>query len=82
MCQRCDSTGMVCENHADRPWDGDSGRDDACGCGAGAPCPDCIPPGEWPQVIYPIPAERYLCAIPGFLEHLAERRAVFLKNRH
>ena len=40
-CDNCDRTAWVCENHADRPWDGESGRDDACGCGAGALCPVC-----------------------------------------
>jgi hypothetical protein len=35
---RCDSTGWVCENHSDRPWDGAK----ACGCGgAGMPRPSC-----------------------------------------
>lgn len=41
MCQTCDSTLWVCENHKDRPWNGESDRHDACGCGAGAPCPTC-----------------------------------------
>ena len=41
-CSVCDSIGFVCENHNDRPWrDGGSKRDDACDCGAGAPCPTC-----------------------------------------
>lgn len=40
-CPNCDGTGLVCENHRDRPWDGESNREDACGCGAGAPCPVC-----------------------------------------
>jgi hypothetical protein len=48
-CPRCDDTGWVCENHPDRPWEGER----ACQCGgAGAPCPDCkkakplrLPPG-------------------------------------
>jgi len=37
-CVICDQTGWVCENHADKPWDGVSARSDACGCGAGMPC--------------------------------------------
>jgi len=38
QCPRCDSTGWVCEDHSDRPWDGAK----ACGCGgAGMPCPSC-----------------------------------------
>ena len=37
-CTRCDDNGWVCEDHQDRPWEGER----ACGCGAaGAPCPDC-----------------------------------------
>src|ERR1700730_13077562 len=37
-CSRCDSTGWVCEDHSDRPWDAAK----ACGCGgAGMPCPSC-----------------------------------------
>ena len=40
-CQRCDSTGWVCENHDDRPW---VGSPRACSCvGAGMPCSDCNP---------------------------------------
>lgn len=42
-CQNCDGAEWVCENHRDRPWDGHSDREDACGCGAGAPCPVCRP---------------------------------------
>jgi hypothetical protein len=38
-CPVCDGTGVVCENHPDCPWDGHSDREDACGCGAGMPCP-------------------------------------------
>jgi hypothetical protein len=45
-CRRCDGGGWVCENHPDRPWDGTSSRADACGCGAGDPCPDCQPAGQ------------------------------------
>jgi len=37
----CDNEGWVCENHMTKPWDGTSSRKDACGCGAGAPCPYC-----------------------------------------
>jgi hypothetical protein len=48
-CKNCDSTGWVCENHDDTPWDGHSDREDACGCGAGMPCPVCVPAGEWPK---------------------------------
>jgi len=44
FCTNCDGTGIVCENHANRPWAGDSLREDACGCGAGMPCPRCTRP--------------------------------------
>lgn len=41
-CRVCDGTGWVCENHADRPWDGLSASDESCRCGgAGAPCRVC-----------------------------------------
>jgi len=40
-CLNCGGEGWVCENHADRPWDGTSNRDDACDCGAGMPCGVC-----------------------------------------
>jgi hypothetical protein len=42
-CRNCGGDAWVCENHPDRPWDGTSGSDDACGCGAGAPCAVCSP---------------------------------------
>lgn len=43
-CANCDSTGWVCENHPDKPWDGNSERFDACKCGgAGMPCAICNP---------------------------------------
>lgn len=39
-CTNCDDCFWVCENHDDRPWDGDR----ACECGgAGMPCPKCNP---------------------------------------
>ena len=50
-CPRCDGTGWVCENHHNRPWDGASERADACGCGAGDPCPDCQPAAGQPRVV-------------------------------
>jgi len=40
-CRNCAGGAWVCENHQDRPWDGTSSHADACGCGAGAPCPVC-----------------------------------------
>ena len=49
MCQNCNDTGWVCENHPDRPWETDSENDCQCG-GAGSPC-ECnpraaLPPGS------------------------------------
>lgn len=41
LCQRCDSTGWVCEAHPDRPWGGLSKRADACDCHPGDECPVC-----------------------------------------
>lgn len=40
-CRNCAGGGWVCENHADRPWDGTSSDEMACGCGAGMPCGVC-----------------------------------------
>lgn len=40
-CLVCGGVEWVCENHATRPWDGMSDREDACGCGAGMPCYEC-----------------------------------------
>lgn len=37
-CRVCDDGGWVCENHQGKPWEGTSSREDACHCGAGAPC--------------------------------------------
>lgn len=42
-CRNCAGGAWVCENHQDRPWDGVSTNAEACGCGAGAPCPVCSP---------------------------------------
>ena len=37
-CTLCGDIGWVCENHPERPWEGEH----ACGCGgAGMPCPIC-----------------------------------------
>lgn len=39
-CSVCGDCFWVCENHPDRPWDGEG----ACDCGgAGMPCPKCNP---------------------------------------
>ena len=38
----CGGARWVCEAHPDKPWDGESDREDACHCGgAGMPCPVC-----------------------------------------
>lgn len=34
MCQICNDTGWVCEDHPDKPWD-DEHQDN---CGPGMPC--------------------------------------------
>jgi hypothetical protein len=81
-CKNCDATGWVCENHADRPSNGESSRDDACGCGAGAPCRVCVPEGMAPWELYPIDPASIIFAVDGFAEHMEERRAVLLKGRH
>ncbi|SHH62922.1 hypothetical protein SAMN05443248_5464 [Bradyrhizobium erythrophlei] len=40
-CSRCEDCGWVCENHPERPWEGEH----ACTCGgAGMPCPRCNEP--------------------------------------
>jgi hypothetical protein len=37
-CTCCNDIGWVCENHPDRPWEGER----ACTCGrVGIPCPAC-----------------------------------------
>jgi hypothetical protein len=41
VCDLCDDTGWVCEDHGDRPMKVDSKRADACSFGAGMPCPRC-----------------------------------------
>ena len=48
-CENCDDTGLVCENHPDRPFTLGSSRADACECGAGMPCAVCNEPGEMPD---------------------------------
>lgn len=56
-CDNCNDAGWVCENHRDRPWDATSNRADACGCGSGVPCPECVPKGERPD------SDRYIADI-------------------
>ena len=41
LCNVCDNSGWVCENHPDKPWAGFSERSDACDCGAGMACRVC-----------------------------------------
>lgn len=44
-CWACADTGHVCENHPSRPWEPIAGDSpEACGCGAGMPCPACCDP--------------------------------------
>jgi hypothetical protein len=41
-CLGCLDTGVVCENHPDRPWEGATPPPACCPCGgAGMPCPAC-----------------------------------------
>jgi hypothetical protein len=59
-CERCDSTGWVCENHDHRPWAQGSERADACDCGAGAPCAICNEePGVFPRLL---PGSTVICS--------------------
>lgn len=51
----------------DRPWDGTSTRADACGCGAGAPCPVC-----WPEAACAGYSERERGRIAAWLLGLEE----------
>lgn len=48
-CETCLDTGMVCENHSNRPWETlEAGtRWSTCCGGAGMPCPKCC--SEIPQ---------------------------------
>src|SRR5260370_17040732 len=48
-CLLCEDSSWVCENHSNRPWQGEH----ACQCGgAGMPCPSCNVPddGEAPRM--------------------------------
>ena len=47
MCERCDGTGWVCENHPDKPWE-DSGSALSCDCGGAGDACDCNPDGDFP----------------------------------
>ena len=41
-CEVCGGARWVCEDHPHKPWDGASGRDDACHCGGPEmPCAVC-----------------------------------------
>lgn len=47
VCQKCDNSRWVCEDHPNLPWDGSSDAPNACDCGgAGAPCLVCNPCDE------------------------------------
>ena len=42
LCNKCEDTGHVCENHPNLPWEGASNSNKICRCGgAGMPCPNC-----------------------------------------
>lgn len=60
-CDVCNGCFWVCENHNDRPWDGDN----ACNCGgAGMPCPKCNVStlGEVPKELA---GSTTICSIPN-----------------
>lgn len=59
ICKNCDGQGWVCENHSGKPWSGLSDRDDACHCGAGAPCPVC----NWEAATSGV---KYISQVEGF----------------
>ena len=63
MCQICDDTLYVCENHKDRPWDGNSDRADACGCGAGMPCECWTPEKERERMASIIDNGQMICSV-------------------
>lgn len=45
VCPNCLNGGHVCENHPDRPWEGEIVAPECCDCGgAGMPCPTCCDP--------------------------------------
>ncbi len=41
QCPYCKGCEWVCENHPNKPWNGESNDVNACGCGAGMPCQSC-----------------------------------------
>lgn len=49
-CPACHDSGHVCENHPDRPWSPMVLAPEACGCGAGQPCPSCCSPSAGGQI--------------------------------
>jgi hypothetical protein len=40
-CPKCDNTGLVCENHPAKAWNGLGAFGDGCDCGKGIAC-DCV----------------------------------------
>lgn len=62
-CKNCDSSGWVCEDHADVPWN--YGDPECCG-GAGAPCPVCndCSDGKTPRMM---PGLRIMCDGRGWI---------------
>lgn len=58
MCEKCNNTGWVCEDHDNLPWE--SGFENDCTCGgAGMPC------GCNPDALMPPSVEKIICAAPG-----------------
>lgn len=43
VCEHCQDTGYVCENHPEHAWAGVTGAEECCG-GAGMPCTLCCDP--------------------------------------
>ena len=56
MCNKCNNTGWVCEDHTDKPWGEEEGE---CECGAGKNC-DCNSNGdvEWEAVYATVEPEK------------------------
>lgn len=64
-CKHCDDSGWVCENHPNSPWGGTCTGDNACDCGAGAPCPSCYPERACDVVFNPLHWRCWLWIYPS-----------------